>query len=68
MYDKLITLFFNHNSFLRCEQLFNKQEYLENYNSSLKILMAQFGENPDKTLLPNTSNLLEDIKNEFDKI
>lgn len=64
----MVILFLNCNSFLRCEQLFDKQEHLQNYNSSLNILMAQFGENPDKTLLPNTSNLLEDIKNELDKI
>lgn len=54
-------------NFYRCEELFKKIENLQNFNSSLKILKAQFGENPDPMLLPNKSNLLEDIQKEFDK-
>lgn len=33
----------------------------------MKILNAQFGENPDPKLLPTKRNLLEVIKKEFDK-
>jgi len=36
---------------------------LLNYNKSLKILNAQFGENPDTNLLPTKSNLVEEVEN-----
>lgn len=62
----------NHNillfDFLRCEELFHKQENIKNYNLSLKILKAQFGENPDTTLLPDNNNLVEDIQKVLDVI
>jgi len=35
---------------------------------SLKILKAQFGENPDTTLLPDNNNLVEDIQKVLDVI
>lgn len=50
--------------FLRCEELFDKQENMQDYNSSLKILKSQFEETPDSTLLHNKSNL----EKEFEKI
>lgn len=53
---------------LRCEELFEEQERLENYNKSLKIMKAQFGENPDTTLLPHKSTLQDDVLNMLDKI
>jgi len=48
--------------FQRCEEMFDKQESIQNYNSSLKILKAQFGENPDQTLLSTPRDLMSDLQ------
>ncbi|XP_025422787.1 putative uncharacterized protein DDB_G0282133 isoform X1 [Sipha flava] len=47
---------------LKCEELFVKQENLQNYNTSMQILKDQFGENSDTTLPPTMNNLIENIK------
>lgn len=38
------------------------------FNSSFEILKAQFGENPDGTLLTNNSDIMEDIREVLDEI
>ncbi|XP_001948663.1 uncharacterized protein LOC100168128 [Acyrthosiphon pisum] len=53
---------------LKCEKLFDEQDSLLNYNKSLKILKAQFGENPDPNLLPSKSNLVEEVENMLDEM
>ncbi|VVC33200.1 Hypothetical protein CINCED_3A015181 [Cinara cedri] len=52
---------------LKCEELFDKQTSMQNYNSALKILQAQFGENPDTTLVSN-SDIMQDIQQLLDEI
>lgn len=51
----------------KCEEIFNKHEDIQNYNSSLKILKAQFGKNPDPTLLPTPRDLVGDLQKLLDK-
>lgn len=41
---------------------------MENYNSTFKILKAQFGENPDTTLLFNNIDIMNDIQQVLDEI
>ncbi|XP_022183186.1 uncharacterized protein LOC111042798 isoform X2 [Myzus persicae] len=53
---------------LKCEELFDEQDSLLNYNKSHKILKAQFGENPDSNLLPTKSNLVEEVENMLNEI
>jgi len=53
---------------IRCEELFDEQDSLLNYNKSHKILKAQFGENPDTNLLPTKSNLVEKVENMLNEL
>lgn len=53
---------------LRCEELFVKQENMQHYNSSLKILKSQFEDTPDSILLPNKSKLVKDFVKVLDEI
>ncbi|XP_025194002.1 uncharacterized protein LOC112593701 [Melanaphis sacchari] len=53
---------------LKCEELFDEQDSLLNYNKSYKILKNQFGENPDSNLLPTKSNLAEEVENVLNEI
>lgn len=53
---------------LKCEELFDEQSSLLNYNKSYKILNDQFGENPDTNLLPTKSSLVEEVENVLNEI
>lgn len=52
--------------YLRCEELFDKQESMQKYNTSLKIMKDQYGENPSSTLPPIESNLMEEVQHIFE--
>lgn len=41
---------------------------MENYNSAFKTLKAQFGENPDATLLSYNRDIMEDIQQVLDEM
>lgn len=54
--------------FLRCEELFDKQENMQDYNLSLKILKSQFEDTSDSKLLSNKSKLVKNFEKVLDEI
>ncbi|VVC40380.1 Hypothetical protein CINCED_3A015347 [Cinara cedri] len=53
---------------VKAEELFDKQEHMQNYSSAIKISKDQLEENQDMTLLVNNINIMEDIQQVLDEI